>query len=1072
MEGSEKMSGGSQEEATTETSHSNPVPSKVENLPEETVDQVNTSPGLEDQVQTLTDPDDKVSSKTGEKPSDKDTVTPENNGSSQSSEQEQRSSPPNQMDSSKLDSPTVRTDCPTEGDQDGTTVEEGEVEHEGSASPERTEKSLDNSSPVVEDVGNNGRIRWTVRLNVEADVANNASIQRNDASQTQLNSSNQAALEEGVIEHSNSTSLPVAVPASDPTEAEQENGTAQGVDEKCPPVSIPTPELDRRISVSEVVKETSNSVTPSKPGTPETGISVNTKGDLGLQSRLTTPHPPSRTHPDRPQTEASGSTEFTYDEKKDFRTPDYEYAQTPLFSVRGDSALRQERRTVSRGDSTKSVTFADDLMGRKSAKDYEVEEGDEEAGDSTRDAGDDETRMPEAGKGETASTVEGETAADGAGEELPEEKESAETAAADLFPTAVSEEKIEEAKQRRKERAASDAALKEQRLVGLFGAPRLEEKHSMEDVVGSRAREHFDKGCVCLSELQYGQAVVCFDKAINLCSKEVRYYLMRGEAYLQLCDFQSAILNFKKACVLAPDNDAYYSRLAFVYYFQGQTLFDQCLFAEALESFSRASEMRPEIVGYHTRSVACLAALQRHGECLALVNKRLEVEQNNPDLYIMRARLHELFRNTSLCYYDLKDAIALDPGQAEASALMRQLEARAEENRNHAVRLQLQGKLKEAVHKITEAVETNPAVADYHLLRGALHRRLHDYNAAIDDFLLALDKTDHNEQSRVYLEAQRQLLLTYNDFAVECFLGGHFEEAIILLNKAIKGEKREKGLYINRLDCFFRLNELHFALADYHQALELDNGDWTIRSRIASIHSEFGLLDYEEHSYKEAEARFTVAIQHNPRVGSFYIYRAKVRYMLENHPGARHDLLVTLHLEPNNEEILSLLPRLFPGKTIAEIMRSKAGRQAKAEVENAVVTASPVRLPALTGDAASRGEQLSSPPQAKAPAGAAAKQVAFAPAAATPRDSVMPDLKACMDEIGFNTVLAKKKKKISSHVKSLLHDRQSLWTDAPKLCPQPPARPYEVRGGNPNKNQSNIDPAMGWRSFSVGVGLK
>ena len=46
-------------------------------------------------------------------------------------------------------------------------------------------------------------------------------------------------------------------------------------------------------------------------------------------------------------------------------------------------------------------------------------------------------------------------------------------------------------------------------------------------------------------------------------------------------------------------------------------------------------------------SVACLAALQRHGECLALVNKRLEEETDNPDLFIMRARLHELFRNVS-----------------------------------------------------------------------------------------------------------------------------------------------------------------------------------------------------------------------------------------------------------------------------------------------------------------------------------------------------------------------------------------------------------------------------------------
>ena len=101
--------------------------------------------------------------------------------------------------------------------------------------------------------------------------------------------------------------------------------------------------------------------------------------------------------------------------------------------------------------------------------------------------------------------------------------------------------------------------------------------------------------------------------------------------------------------------------------------------------------------------------------------------------------------------------------------------------------------------------------------------------------------------------------------------------------------------FVIHKDCFFRLNELHFALADYHQALELDHADWTIRSRIASIHSEFGLMDYEEHSYKEAEARFTVAIQHNPRVGSYFIYRSKVRFMLEvRTPGPNFIKLVSM----------------------------------------------------------------------------------------------------------------------------------------------------------------------------------
>ena len=53
--------------------------------------------------------------------------------------------------------------------------------------------------------------------------------------------------------------------------------------------------------------------------------------------------------------------------------------------------------------------------------------------------------------------------------------------------------------------------------------------------------------------------------------------------------------------------------------------------------------------------------------------------------------------------------------------------------------------------------------------RAALHRRGFDFNSAVDDLLVAMDKTDHDETHPIYKEAQKQLLLNYNDFAVECF---------------------------------------------------------------------------------------------------------------------------------------------------------------------------------------------------------------------------------------------------------------------------------------------------------------
>ena len=77
-------------------------------------------------------------------------------------------------------------------------------------------------------------------------------------------------------------------------------------------------------------------------------------------------------------------------------------------------------------------------------------------------------------------------------------------------------------------------------------------------------------------------------------------------------------------------------------------------------------------------------------------------------------------------------------------------------------------------------------------------RKIGDFNAAMEDFLLAMDKCDHKEDSPIYLHASRQLLLTYNDFAMECFRQRQFDSAVTLLNKAIQQEKNEGGLYLNR----------------------------------------------------------------------------------------------------------------------------------------------------------------------------------------------------------------------------------------------------------------------------------
>ncbi|KAK7094923.1 tetratricopeptide repeat protein 16-like isoform X2 [Littorina saxatilis] len=626
-----------------------------------------------------------------------------------------------------------------------------------------------------------------------------------------------------------------------------------------------------------------------------------------------------------------------------------------------------------------------------------------------------------------------------------------------IFSTTVDEDTIEAAKQRNQNIFTTDdwSEVKTNTV-------------SLSDIVDAKAYEHFQKALHLQTEGRWVDVITSLSKAINLKGDEAVFYRQRGEAFVQLCDFQSAILNYKKACLLASNDVSAYQRLTFLFYFHGQCLFDQRLYPEALEAFSRAAEMDPDNVGYHIRSISCLAALQRHGECLALVNKRLEVDHDNPDLYVMRARLHEMFRNTTLCYYDVKDALGLQPDHPEAVQMMMSLERKAAESKLQAMQLNIVGKHREALQKISIAIETNPSVAEYHVLRGALHRKLNDFNAAIDDFLLALDKCDHNEESPVYSSAQRQLLLTYNDFSVECFTKGFYDEAVILLNKAIKGEKNEKGLYINRGDCFFKQGELNFALQDYLQALELDGSDTAVGARISVIHNEFGVNLYQEKNYVDAEAKFSLALQYNPHVGQYYISRSRARYMLEDMAGARHDLLLGLLLDPTNEDILSILARLFPGRSVADVINSPAADASRAVLYN-MGPASALSMPL----------QFSLPgPMAAGQQGPQLMDTETGGAVWNPTGGI-PPLALCMEENEFNKVMVQEKRKVEVDVKDALINRRSLRHQGARIQPLPPAGPAprfesQLRGRYPVTSPAvrRKKGAYNWRTFSLGIGLQ
>ncbi|XP_061012160.1 tetratricopeptide repeat protein 16 [Dama dama] len=450
-----------------------------------------------------------------------------------------------------------------------------------------------------------------------------------------------------------------------------------------------------------------------------------------------------------------------------------------------------------------------------------------------------------------------------------------------------------------------------------------------------KVREYYHRAHQCLEQEDWEMAVLFFSRALHLDPQLVEFYALRAEAYIQLCDFSSAAQNLRKAYYSQPENKDYLERLALVLYLKGQCLFEQCAFLDALTVFSQASELQPEKVCFRYRCLACLLALKKHRECLSFVTKEVKQGTTNADVYILRARLYNFFQKPNLCYRDLHSALLLDPKHPQAKVLLQVMVGQAQQARQDAGVLAVQGKLQHALHCINCAIENNPLDPSFFLFRGTMYRRLQDFDLAVEDFLKALDMMSEHQEELVQ-QAQRQLLLAYNDFAVHCYMQGAYQESVLLLNKALKDEQQEKGLYINRGDCFFQLGNLTFAEADYQQALALSPKDEGAHLRMGLLQEKLGFCEQRSRQFQKAENHFSMAIQHNPRKPQYYLYRARSRQLMQNIFGARQDVATVLLLDPKQPKLLPMMANLFPGMSVEEVLSSQVANLARLQLERVV----------------------------------------------------------------------------------------------------------------------------------------
>jgi tetratricopeptide (TPR) repeat protein len=130
-------------------------------------------------------------------------------------------------------------------------------------------------------------------------------------------------------------------------------------------------------------------------------------------------------------------------------------------------------------------------------------------------------------------------------------------------------------------------------------AERIKEK------LNERANAFYQMSLKEFKEKNYSRTIQTLNKAIALNSVNISYYFLKYEAFVQLCDFNCALLTINKiisVMQLWPNkSDHEYNelkiklteKLIFCHYMMGQSYFDLKLYSDALNSFNKASELQP-----------------------------------------------------------------------------------------------------------------------------------------------------------------------------------------------------------------------------------------------------------------------------------------------------------------------------------------------------------------------------------------------------------------------------------------------------------------------------------------------
>lgn len=358
-----------------------------------------------------------------------------------------------------------------------------------------------------------------------------------------------------------------------------------------------------------------------------------------------------------------------------------------------------------------------------------------------------------------------------------------------------------------------------------------------------RANEYYRHG-------EYVSALDDVDNALRFApasASDLRFqcYMLRAGILNKTGHTAQALADLNSAISLDPNSYA-------AVYQRANTLFELGQYSEARTDYNRLQRFNSRSIDAIIGQAKCAVKENNLGIATELLDKAVELDPNNPEIYVRRAEVRKLMADHNGAVDDLIVAISLD--SKDPYAINGLVEYG---NTNYAA----------TIAGLSNAIKLAPNNGLYRYLRATIAQAHYNYQSAIDDFEIIID----------------QKLYSYHGLyasVAQCLYGlGRYDEALAQIDTALGMTSNVADYYVLRSQILRALGRHDDAISESARALAVDHNN--VKGLV-----EMALNYIDKKDYKEAASLLGEASMAEANDPSILIMRAWLLDSFLNQPAA------------------------------------------------------------------------------------------------------------------------------------------------------------------------------------------